>query len=270
MSGQPEAIGGRARIPAARARWHLCRTMTDYLRELDHRSNDRIDVRLLWRQAPRSEHSDSAARAHTRIRKRVRDRTTRSIVAAVAVAASLGGASIASAHELVNGQATCTGLTAGYAGFDNNEKPITYAVTVDTVAQTNGTFTFPGSSGTLSVPFAAPLPAGNHEVVFTSTWPGQGNENGAFTETVYGCPGPPTPPPSPTPPAPQTPPVATPPTPTAAVSHVKQSRVRRFGTKRVKKCTYGRRQLRDSRGRRFTMCRTKPKPIAARTPHFTG
>ena len=50
MSGQPEAIGGRARIPAARASWHLCRTMTDYFRELDHRSNDRIDVRLLWRE----------------------------------------------------------------------------------------------------------------------------------------------------------------------------------------------------------------------------
>jgi hypothetical protein len=49
-SGQPEAIGGRARIPAARARWHPCRTMTDYFRELDHRSNDRIDVRLLWRE----------------------------------------------------------------------------------------------------------------------------------------------------------------------------------------------------------------------------
>jgi hypothetical protein len=50
MSGQPQAIGGRARIPAARARWHLCRTMTDCFRELDRRSNDRIDVRLLWRQ----------------------------------------------------------------------------------------------------------------------------------------------------------------------------------------------------------------------------
>ena len=50
MSGQPEAIGGRARIPAARARWHLCRTMTDCFRELDHRSTDRIDVRLLWRE----------------------------------------------------------------------------------------------------------------------------------------------------------------------------------------------------------------------------
>ena len=25
--------------------------MTDYFRELDHRSNDRIDVRLLWRES---------------------------------------------------------------------------------------------------------------------------------------------------------------------------------------------------------------------------
>jgi hypothetical protein len=205
--------------------------------------------------------------------------TIRSIAAAVAVAASLGGASIASAHELVNGQATCTGLTAAYAGFNDNEKPITYAVTVDTVAKTNGTFTFPGSSGTLTVPFAAPLPAGNHVVVFTSTWPGQGSENGAFTETVYGCPGPPTPPPpapsSPqttsVPPAPPAPAVASATTtPAAPVSQSQPSRARRFGTKVTKKCTHGRRQLRDSHGRRFTVCRSKPQAIAVRLPNFTG
>jgi hypothetical protein len=202
-------------------------------------------------------------------------RTIRSVAAAVAVAAWLSGASIASAHELVSGQATCTGLTAGYAGFDENEKPITYAVTVDTLAQTSGTFTFPGSSGTLTVPFAAPLPAGNHVVVLTSTWPGQGSENGAFKQTVYGCPGPPAPPPPPAPalspttaaPAPA---VATAPAPAAAVSHSNQSRVRRFGTKVTKKCVNGRRQLRDSRGRRFTVCRAKPKALAVRLPHFTG
>jgi hypothetical protein len=99
------------------------------------------------------------------------DRTVRSIAAAVTIATFPGAASTASAHELVNGQATCTGRTAGYAGFDDNEKPATYSVTVDTVAQTS---------------------------------------------------------------------------------------------------TYGRRQVRDSRGRRFTMCRTKPVPIAVRIPHFTG
>ena len=195
------------------------------------------------------------------------DRIIRSIAAAVTVAAFLGAASTASAHELVNGQATCTGLTAGYAGFNDNEKPITYAVTVDTVAETSGTFTFSGSSGSLTVPFPAPLPAGNHVVKFTSTWPGQGSENGAFTQTVEGCPGPPAPPspPASVPPAP----LAAPATgPAAPVSQSKPSRVRRFGTKPVKKCRYGRRQLRD--GRRFTMCRSKPVPIAARIPHFTG
>jgi hypothetical protein len=197
------------------------------------------------------------------------DRIIRSIAAAVTVAAFLGAASTASAHELVNGQATCTGLTAGYAGFEDNEKPVTYSVTVDTVAETSGTFTFSGSSGSLTVPFPAPLPAGNHVVTFTSTWPGQGSENGAFTQTVEGCPGPPAPPspPASVPPAP----LAAPATgPAAPVSQSKPSRVRRFGTKPVKKCRYGRRQLRDSRGRRFTMCRSKPVPIAARIPHFTG
>jgi hypothetical protein len=203
--------------------------------------------------------------------ERMRDRTIRSIAAAVTVAASLGGASIASAHELVKGQATCTGITAAYGGFNDNEKPITYTATVDSVAATNGTFTFPGSSGTLTAPFAAPLPAGNHVVAFTSNWPGQGGENGAFTQTVYGCPGPPPPPaplpPTPAPPAPQ---VASAATPAAPASQVKPSRVRRFGTKRVKTCKFGRRQLRDSRGRRFTVCRSKPMRIAVRHPHFTG
>jgi hypothetical protein len=198
----------------------------------------------------------------------------KSIAAAATVAASLGGASVASAHELVKGQATCTGLTAGYAGFNDNEKPLTYAVTVDTVAQTNGTFTFPGSSGTLTVPFAAPLPAGNHVVAFSSNWPGQGSENGAFTETVYGCPGPPTPAAAPAlalaPPAPPAPAVASATSAPAPASQSQSSRVRRFGTKVTKKCVYGRRQLRDSRGRRFTVCRSKPKAIAVRLPHFTG
>jgi hypothetical protein len=201
------------------------------------------------------------------------NRTIRSIAAAVTVAACLGGASIASAHELVKGQATCTGLTAGYGGFNDTEKPIAYAVTVDTVAKTSGTFTFPGSSGTLMVPFAAPLPAGNHVVEFTSSWPGQGSENGAFTQTVYGCPGPPAPPPPPAPlvaPTPPAPAVASATSPAAPVSESKPSRVRRFGTTVTKKCTFGRRQLRDSHGRRFTVCRAKPKAIAVRVPHFTG
>jgi hypothetical protein len=200
------------------------------------------------------------------------DRTRRSIAGAVTIAAFLGAASTASAHELVNGQATCTGLTAAYAGFDDNEKPVTYSVTVDTVAETSGTFTFPGSSGTLTVPFAAPLPAGNHVVTFTSTWPGQGGENGAFTQTVVGCPAPLAAPAPPTPPAAAAPaPLVAPATaPAAPASQSKSSRVRRFGAKPIKKCRYGRRQLRDSRGRRFTMCRTKPMPIAVRTPHFTG
>ncbi|MEN3279075.1 MAG: hypothetical protein V7607_215 [Solirubrobacteraceae bacterium] len=204
------------------------------------------------------------------------DRTIRTLAAAVTVAASLSGASIASAHELVNGQATCTGLTAAYAGFDDNEKPIAYSVTVDTVAKANGTFTFSGSSGTLTLPFVAPLPGGDHVVTFTSNWPGQGSENGAFQETVHGCPGPATAPAPPTPPSPPTSsalpaPLAAPAsTPAAPVSQSKQSRVRRFGTKPTKKCRYGRRQLRDSRGRRFTVCRTKAMPIAVRTPHFTG
>jgi hypothetical protein len=125
------------------------------------------------------------------------------------------------------------------------------------------------SSIAAAVPFAAPLPAGKHVLTFTSTWLGQGSENGAFTQTVEGCPGPPAPP---TPPAslPPAPLVAPATAPAAPASQSKPSRIRRFGTKPVKKCRYGRRQLRDSRGRRPTVCRTQPMSIAVRIPHFTS
>jgi hypothetical protein len=195
----------------------------------------------------------------------------RQTMAAVgAVVALCAAAPAAQAHYLTVGEATCTGLSASYAEFSESNKPIDYAVTVDSSPSHAGSFTFSGPSGTLTVTFFAPLATGDHVVTFTSTWPHQGSENGSFSKHVYGCPGP-SPPPSPAPaPAPIAPAaVSAAPAPQSGVLAAHQRAHRRFGTKRTKVCTYGRRQLRDSQGRRFTVC-LKSKAAQAIVPKFTG
>jgi hypothetical protein len=197
----------------------------------------------------------------------------RQTMAAVgAVVALCAAAPAAQAHYLTVGEATCTGLSASYAEFSESNKPIDYAVTVDSSPSHAGSFTFSGPSGTLTVTFFAPLATGDHVVTFTSTWPHQGSENGSFSKHVYGCPSP-SPPPSPAPapaPAPIAPAaVSAAPAPQSGVLAAHQRAHRRFGTKRTKVCTYGRRQLRDSQGRRFTVC-LKSKAAQAIVPKFTG
>jgi hypothetical protein len=195
----------------------------------------------------------------------------RQTMAAVgAVVALCAAAPAAQAHYLTVGEATCTGLSASYAEFSESNKPIDYAVTVDSSPSNAGSFTFSGPSGTLTVTFFAPLATGDHVVTFTSTWPHQGSENGSFSKHVYGCPGP-SPPPSPAPaPAPIAPAaVSAAPAPQSGVLAAHQRAHRRFGTKRMKVCTYGRRQLRDSQGRRFTVC-LKSKAAQTIVPKFTG
>jgi hypothetical protein len=197
----------------------------------------------------------------------------RQTMAAVgAVVALCAAAPAAQAHYLTVGEATCTGLSASYAEFSESNKPIDYAVTVDSSPSNAGSFTFSGPSGTLTVTFFAPLATGDHVVTFTSTWPHQGSENGSFSKHVYGCPGP-SPPPSPAP-APAPAPIApaadsAAPAPQSGVLAAHQRAHRRFGTKRMKVCTYGRRQLRDSQGRRFTVC-LKSKAAQTIVPKFTG
>jgi hypothetical protein len=197
----------------------------------------------------------------------------RQTMAAVgAVVALCAAAPAAQAHYLTTGEATCTGLTASYVEFSESNKPINYTVTVDSAPSNAGSFTFSGPSGTLTVTFFAPLATGDHVVTFTSTWPHQGSENGSFTKHVYGCPGPPAAP-SPAPaaaPAPIAPAaVAAAPAPKAGVLAAHQRAHRRFGVKRTKVCVYGRRQLRDSQGRRFTVC-LKSKAAQTIVPKFTG
>jgi pyruvate/2-oxoglutarate dehydrogenase complex dihydrolipoamide acyltransferase (E2) component len=205
----------------------------------------------------------------------------RNTMAAVgAVVALCAAAPAAQAHYLTVGEATCTGLSASYAEFSESNKPIDYTVTVDSSPLNVGSFRFPGPSGTLTVTFYAPLATGDHVVTFTSTWHNQGSENGSFQKHVYGCPGPP-PAPSPPAPAPASAPApapapaapaaeSAPPAPQSGVLAAHQRSHRRFGTKRTMVCRYGRRQLRDSQGRRFTACLSKPKAVVAIQPKFTG
>lgn len=201
-----------------------------------------------------------------------------------AIAAFLLMTTQAVAHDLVSGTATCTGASATYQGFNDQEKPISYTLKVDNVTKVTGSYTFQGSSGTLTITYDTPLAAGNHVIQYDSTWPGKGSENnGSFTKNVLGCEGPPEQPTPVTPPTTQTPappvetstPVAveTPPAETSTKRTPKPDNHprRRFGKHRTKKCVYGRRQLRDSHGRRFTMCRSHPVTPVYRSPRsLTG
>jgi hypothetical protein len=199
----------------------------------------------------------------------------RQTMAAVgAVVALCAAAPAAQAHYLTSGEATCTGLTASYVEFSESNKPIDYTVTVDSSPSNAGSFTFSGPSGTLTVTFFAPLATGDHVVTFTSKWPNQGSENGSFEKHVYGCPGPA---PAASPPAPATAPapaapaaVSATPAPQSGVLAAHSRSHRRFGAKRTKVCAYGRRQLRDSQGRRFTVCLRKAKAAQTIAPKFTG
>jgi hypothetical protein len=196
-----------------------------------------------------------------------------------AVVALCAAAPAAQAHYLTSGEATCTGLSASYVEFEDSNKPINYTVMVDSSPMNAGSFTFSGPSSTLTVTFFAPLATGDHVVTFTSTWPNQGSENGSFKQHVYGCPGPPSAPsppaaaaPAPAPAPAQIAPaaVSSPPAPQSGVLAAHQRSHRRFGTKRTAACRYGRRQLRDSHGRRFTVCLSKAKPVQTIQPKFTG
>jgi hypothetical protein len=190
-----------------------------------------------------------------------------------AVVALCAAAPAAQAHYLTTGEASCTGLSASYVEFEDSNKPIDYTVTVDSSQSNAGTFTFSGPSDTLTVTFSAPLGAGDHVVTFTSTWPNQGSQNGSFSKHVYGCAGPsPTPSTAPAsaPAAAPTAPAAVAPVPKSGVLAAHQRSHRRFGAKRTKVCTNGRRQLRDSQGRRFTVCLSRVKAAQVIVPKFTG
>jgi hypothetical protein len=193
-------------------------------------------------------------------------------LALLALSVSAVFAATALAHEVSGGTATCTGGTANFVGFNEEEKPITWNVAVDNAPVLSGVFTFAGEAGTLTFTFASPLAAGDHVVAFDSTWPGKGaDNNGAFMQAVHGCAGPPVAPTPTVTPTPMPVTVTKPSTPGSRTPKTTTTH-RRFGKpgKPTKKCGNGRRQLKDSQGRRFTVCRKHlPAPVT-RTPHFTG
>jgi hypothetical protein len=210
-------------------------------------------------------------------------------ITSAAVVAFLLLVVVAFAHQVTSFVATCEGNKATFAGFSESNKPVSWVVSVDNVQKLNGSFTFTGSSGTLTADYSQPLPAGDHVVNFVATWPNQGDENGKFSQTVHGCAGPPTPPtpppappvvtppaeqpPATVPPAEQPPAVSTPTTTTSQPTpHPDNAPPRRFGVPGhpTKKCAHGRKHLKDSNGRHFTMCRRHAVPPIVRRPEFTG
>ena len=130
------------------------------------------------------------------------------MLGAAATVLALAGPSAALANHVTPGasSATCDKLTVQFDAFGNANKPITYSVKVDGAVVKTGSFTFPGSSGRLTLPLH--LSAGSHVVRFEGTWPGKtARDTGVFEATVAHCPGPPPPPLPPPPPPPPIPPV---------------------------------------------------------------
>lgn len=119
--------------------------------------------------------------------------------------------------------ATCTKLIIQFDAFGQQNKPVSWQVYVDGTLRRSGSFTFDGSSGTLTIKnYHTFTDAASHQVHFTATWPGKTSEdNGVFDATVSDCaPAPPPPPPHQPPPPPPVqdcdgnllPPGSTPPT----------------------------------------------------------
>jgi hypothetical protein len=102
---------------------------------------------------------------------------------------------IASAHHVdaYKSWATCTQVGVKFVGFQYGDGPVTVRVRVDGTLVT--TATVPKFSGDKTVVLDLPvLSAGTHTIRVDATWPTQGSNNGTFTKTVHGCPGPPPPP----------------------------------------------------------------------------
>lgn len=198
-------------------------------------------------------------------------------IAAAAALTALALPAVASAHHITGGTATCTEATATYSSFSESNKPISYKVYVDSALLLSGSGTFPGSSGSITATYPAPLAAGDHVVKWVSTWPGQGDQNGSFTKEVTGCEGPPVPvqPVTPAPVVEQSAPALAPPVQSAPALPPAKKKVT---PKPKKRCEFGRRRydskgkrLRDSKGRRITLCIVKHKAPVYRTPtHLTG
>jgi hypothetical protein len=202
--------------------------------------------------------------------------TRKAIIALVAMFVVLVG--VAWAHQ-GSGTVTCTKGSVAYVSTAGTTVTGKVNVNGAVVATNSAVATQSAPNGTLDVPYTAP--AGN----FTASvqWSFSTGEHGESTPVQLKCSEAPvpTPPTSTTPPdtppaAPEqpssTPPAVSPPTSTPTTPTPDNAPPRRFGTPGhpTKKCEHGRRQLRDSQGRRFTVCRKHAKPPVFRHPSFTG
>lgn len=200
--------------------------------------------------------------------------------AAVATAA-LGGFAIFATPALAHRAAATVDCKQGTVTYEStqgtefkgtlylNDQP---AASWDVVAGQNGV----PVSGPLAVPYQAPI--GTFSVFMR--WQFSTGESSGLNRVWLTCSAPPvtpTPTPTPVPPVtvttPPAPVTATTPTPVATTVQARPKQThRRFGVPGhpTKRCRYGRRVLHDSHGHRFTVCKSKPRPVAFRVPSFTG
>lgn len=200
----------------------------------------------------------------------------------VAIAATtvgmLGLTATAQAHHGTI-TADCEGVTFKMASF-HHPATIHYRIQrYPDVVDIAGSFPITTSSMTHVVPLKS---YGTQTITASASW--SGKETGSIKPTTVRVqcaaptptptPTPVVPTPAPTPPTVNVPPPSTRPVTTQAPSSRDSSTKKRFGTQRSKRCPYGRRQLRDSEGKRFTKCRKAPKPRFAGQrrprPQFTG
>jgi hypothetical protein len=186
----------------------------------------------------------------------------------VAVLGALLAASVASAHE-ASATVDCTKAVLTY----ESTKGTTLSGTLAVNGQPAESWSVVAgkdvpTSGTLTVPYQAPT--GPFSVVVN--WQFSTGEFGSDEKSLT-CSSPPVVTPSPpAPPSPSPPQPSTTPTPvTTTVSSKPKPKPK------AKRCVYGRKRfdseghrLRDSRGRRIALCKSKPRPPVVRVPKFTG
>lgn len=183
-------------------------------------------------------------------------KVVRNTIAALAVLLVVPAA--AQAHT-VSGDVNCTNATFNYSTRQSDH--LDWQILVNGVVNNAGTYVAPNASGSFTVPYTAPV--GTFTVSLTAHFPASGESLSPGVSKTLMCQAPP----APTPPVAVAPPVA--PAVPAIPAVTPTTPVSRPGHKPRKRCVHGRRHLRDSHGRRITVCRQIRKP-AHPGPNFTG
>lgn len=185
-------------------------------------------------------------------------------IALCTVLAAFAMPSMALAHS-GNITADCEAAHFVWTNFPSGTNTVTYFVQVDNTTPQQGSTTFTGNHGSFDVPLLLSRIGGTHSVHAISTWTADNGGKAEVTVTID-CG---------RPPVADTPVVDTPVTPTD-LPPVTLIPGKPIITTKIK-CAYGvkrydsrHHRLRDSKGHKIALCRSKPKPPVFRTPKFTG